>query len=251
MKLNKERLYVRGLRLREEIPPENYLSQLAVTRHLQAMDGLEFRCPVTILVGENGTGKSTLIEALAIAMGFNAEGGTRHFRFETARAHADLHQYLTVTKGASRIRDGFFLRAESFYNAATYIDQISREDCSMLDGYGGRSLHAQSHGEAFLSLMKNRFGGQGLYILDEPEAALSPMRLMSLLCLMEQLTEAESQLIIATHSPILMAYPGADVLELRQDGIFHTDYRETEHYRITRQFLEDPRRMLHYLLEEE
>ncbi len=242
---------MRGLRIQREIPQENYLSRLAVIRHLQAMDGLEFRLPVTILVGENGTGKSTLIEAIAIAMGFNAEGGTRHFRFETARAHADLHEYLTVTKGAARSRDGFFLRAESFYNAATYIDQLSREDRSMLDGYGGRSLHDQSHGEAFLSLVKNRFGGHGLYILDEPEAALSPMRLMSLLCLMEQLAQAESQLIIATHSPILMAYPGADVLELREDGIFRTDYRETEHYRITRQFLEAPERMLRYLLDAE
>ena len=244
------RLYVRGLQLETPLPDDSYLSHLPAVRHLM-QHGLALHAPVTILVGENGAGKSTLIEALAIAMGFNPEGGSRNFRFETAKAHSPLHEHLRVVKGANRCRDGFFLRAESFFNASTYIDETSREDRDMLLSYGGRSLHERSHGEAFLSLVQNRFGGHGLYILDEPEAALSPMRLMTLLCQLHQLVEMDSQLIIATHSPILMAYPEAEVLELRPEGIVATDWRQTEHYQVTKAFLESPDRMLSHLLKEE
>ncbi len=149
--------------------------------------------------------------------------------------------------------DGFFLRAESMYNAASYID---REDSDpdnggprIIDSFGGGSLHKQSHGESFLSVVENRFGGNGIYILDEPEAALSPARLMRLMCNMKSLVDRNSQFIIATHSPILMAFPGAEVLELTEDGIHSVSYKETEHYIITRRFLEAPERMLQELFE--
>lgn len=245
-----KRNYISGVRLRALPPEGSYLRDLPVVRSLAAMDELPFTRPVTFLVGENGTGKSTLLEAIAVAYGFNAEGGTRNFQFSTAQTHSSLHELLTVIKSAYP-DDGFFLRAESFYNAASYIDEISIDDPeTYLRAYGGKSLHAQSHGESFLALVQNRFRGHGLYLLDEPEAALSPSRLLTLLAEMHALVQDDSQFLIATHSPILMAYPGAEVLELSERGIRSVDYRDTEHYRITRAFLENPDRMLHYLLDE-
>ena len=150
-------------------------------------------------------------------------------------------------------RDGFFLRAESFYNVASNIDEMDEAPSfgpRLIDSYGGVSLHQQSHGESFLALVQNRFGGEGLYLLDEPEAALSPSRLLTLLGEIHQLVQADSQFIIATHSPILMAYPGARIYVLSESGVEAADYRETEHYQLTRRFLEDPDRMLKYLLAE-
>ncbi|MPN43462.1 hypothetical protein SDC9_191022 [bioreactor metagenome] len=205
---------------------------------------MSFQREVTFFVGENGTGKSTLLEAIAICCGFNAEGGSKNFCFSSKATHSDLYQYLTVVKGVKKPRDGFFLRAESFYNLATEVDQL---DLSM--SYGGRSLHQQSHGESFLSLFLNRFGGNGLYILDEPEAALSPSRQLALLSQIHELVKQNSQLIIATHSPILMAYPGADIYVLNEDAITLTPYAETEHYIVTKAFLENPKKMLQYVLE--
>lgn len=207
--------------------------------------------PVTFLVGENGSGKSTLLEAIAVSCGFNAEGGTRNFTFSTRATHSELGEYITVAKRRYS-RDGFFLRAESFYNVATNIDEMDEEPSfspRLIDSYGGVSLHSQSHGESFLALVQNRFGGEGLYLLDEPEAALSPTRQLTLLGEMHQLVERDSQFIIATHSPILMAYPGARIYELSENGIASVEYRETEHYQLTRRFLENPERMLRYLLE--
>lgn len=213
---------------------------------------IELNKNITFLVGENGTGKSTLIEAIAIAYGFNPEGGTKNFCFETARAHSDLWEHLTVVKNRFA-KDGFFLRAESFFNVATQIDEldsISTGLPSLIDSYGGISLHEQSHGESFLALVQNRFGGNGVYILDEPEAALSPMRLMTLIAEISALVRRDSQFIIATHSPILMAMPNSEILEITEDGIKSVGYKETEHYRITRRFLENPEKMLKYLTEE-
>ena len=191
---------------------------------------------MTFLVGENGAGKSTLLEGIAVACGFNPEGGTRNFSFSTRDTHSALGEYLTVSRSAYP-RDGFFLRAESFYNAASYIDRLDEEPGpSLLDSYGGVSLHTQSHGESFLALVQNRFGGEGLYLLDEPEAALSPTRQLTLLGQMRLLAQQDSQFIVATHSPILMAYPGARIYLLSESGIEPVQYRETEHYQLTNAF---------------
>ena len=242
--------YLSGVKLRRELPEGSYLRRLPPVRYLMAGRELRFDRPVTFLVGENGSGKSTLLEAIAVACGFNPEGGTRNFRFATRETHSELGEYLTpVRKGYHR--DGFFLRAESFYNVASNIDEMDEGGglgAKVIDSYGGVSLHRQSHGESFLALVKNRFGGEGLYLLDEPEAALSPSRLLTLLCEVHRLVEHDSQLIIATHSPILMAYPDARLYQLGEEGIQTVDYQETEHYQLTKRFLDEPERMLHYLL---
>ena len=248
-----DELYVRGLRISGAIPPQEYVAYLPVVRYVMEKGSFKLTKPVTILVGENGVGKSTLLEALAVALGFNPEGGTVNYSFATADSHSPLHRYLTVSRGVKRNRDGYFLRAESFYNAASYLDELEHTPgCGgVLSSYGGKSLHHQSHGESFMSLVANRFGGQGLYLLDEPEAALSPMRQMELLCHMNELVKQNSQFIISTHSPILMTYPDADLWELSRDGMRQVSYRETEHYQLTRNFLENPERMLGYLFGED
>ncbi len=229
--------YIREVSLkRAEVEnPEEFPFSIPAVRELHS---LEFSSNVTFLVGENGSGKSTLLEAIAIASGFNAEGGSRNFNFHTRISHSVLHRYLCITKSHKRPRDGFFLRAESFYNAATYIDDLG------VSGYGETSLHEQSHGESFLSLFLNRFGGKSLFILDEPEAALSPNRLLSFLRRMHDLSMEESQFIIATHSPILLAYPGATIYELSEDGYESVTYQETSHFQLTKSFLNDPDRFL-------
>lgn len=247
--------YLDRVFLRHPVPADSYLSRLPAVRALaeRGEEGLSFSSPVTFLVGENGTGKSTLLEAIAVACGFNAEGGTRNFHFSTRDTHSPLCQAITVAR-TDYPRDGFFFRAESFYNVATNIDEMDEEFSfgpPVIDSYGGVSLHEQSHGESFLALVEHRFGGRGLYLLDEPEAALSPTRMMSLLVLLHRLVEEHSQFVIATHSPILMAYPGARIYQLSQQGIEPVAYRDTEHYQITRRFLEAPERMLELLFEED
>ena len=244
-------LYISGVRMREK-PGEAYLERIPAVRQLLEGETLSFSSPVTFFVGENGTGKSTLIEAIAVAAGFNPEGGTKNFRFQTAKAHSTLHECLTIIKRGYP-KDGFFLRAESFFNVATNIDGLDEEPAfspPVIDSYGGIPLHERSHGESFLALVQNRFGGNGLYILDEPEAALSPMKILTLMCEMKRLVDRNSQFIIATHSPILMAFPGAEILEFSENGIQKTDYRNTEHYEITRRFLENPERYLDILFED-
>jgi predicted ATPase len=227
-----------------------YPFSLKAVRALVETGSLRFHPNVTFLVGENGSGKSTLLEALAVASGFNAEGGTRNFNFATEETHSILHQHLKLIRGVKAPRDGFFLRAESFYNLATTIDEMDRTTPllpPLIHAYGGVSLHRQSHGESFMSLLLHRFGGKGLYLLDEPEAALSPMRQMSLISRMHELVEQDSQFIIATHSPILMAYPHASILSL-DDQLQEVPYQQTEHYRITKAFLGNPDRMLRILM---
>lgn len=205
---------------------------------IRSLDELELDAKVTFLVGENGAGKSTLIEAIAVLAGFNAEGGSKNFRFATRTSESCLHQFMRPVRGHRRPRDGYFLRAESYFNVATEIEHLG-----VGRGYGGVSLHEQSHGESFLALVTNRFGGNGLYILDEPEAALSPQRQLTLLSMIHDLVEHRaSQLVIATHSPILMAYPKALIYRLGSDGIDRVAYEETEHYTITRDFLSSPER---------
>lgn len=246
-----QRNYISCVRLSTPVNASSYLGELPVVRHLTRMKELAFPNPVTFLVGENGTGKSTILEAIAVAYGFNAEGGTRNFNFATSATHSDLYRHLTILKSAYP-KDGFFLRAESFYNVASYADALYEDDlrAGVPTAYGARSLHAQSHGESFLSLVENRFNGNGLYLLDEPESALSPSRLMTLMVHIHALVQKNSQFIIATHSPILLTYPGAQVYELSMAGIDSVDYRKTEHYQLTRRFLENPEKMLHYLLDE-
>ncbi len=209
---------------------------------------------VTYIIGENGSGKSTLLEAIAVAMGFNAEGGTTNFNFGTRNTHSELYRYLRVARGIKRPKDGFFLRAESFYNVATAIDVMDEEPTTappVKDSYGGVSLHEQSHGESFLALMMKRFGGNGVYILDEPEAALSPQRQLAVLSRIHDLVKDGSQFIIATHSPILMAYPDAAIYNCGPDGLSPIDYEDTEHYLVTRDFLMNRQRMLRILLNDD
>lgn len=237
--------YIKGVKLNSIPPVSSYLADLPAVQFLNATDCLKFHHPVTFFVGENGTGKSTLLEAIAIAMGFNAEGGSRDFRFSTKDTHSDLSTYLIPIK-TTIPPDGFFLRAESFYNTASYLDENST-----LMRYGGISFHKQSHGESFFSLITNRFEGNGLYLLDEPEAALSPQKLIALLVSINELVKQNSQFIIATHSPILMVYPDAEIMQFSESGIEKVSYKETEHYQITKQFLDNPERMLHYLLNDE
>ncbi|MCM1329635.1 MAG: AAA family ATPase [Ruminococcus sp.] len=246
--MNEHCRYIEEIRLNKPLPRRSYLSGLTAVKSLAAMEGLSFGSDVTFLVGENGSGKSTLLEAIAVAAGFNPEGGSKNFSFGTYDSHSELSQYLTLSRGAHP-RDGFFLRAESLYNAATYIDEIEKLPASgsVIEGYGGTSLHEQSHGESFLAVIKNRFFGNGLYILDEPEAALSPTGIMSLMAVMHRLTEKNSQFIISTHSPILMTYPGALIYELTESGIRRTNYKDTGHYIITKRFLESPEKMLEEL----
>lgn len=249
--LKNDSLYLKKIHLSREIPDRNYLRNLPVISNLKKVGELKFEKPVTFLVGENGVGKSTLIEGIAVAVGFNPEGGTINFNFSTKESHSDLHKYLTVSRGYKKHKDGFFLRAESFYNVASNIDDLDDGaglGQSVISSYGGVSLHKQSHGESFMALVENRFGGNGLYILDEPEAALSPMRLMRLMCYIKQLVNMNSQFIISTHSPILMTYPGAEILEITEDEIKSVDYRETEHFLITKRFMDAPERIIEDLL---
>jgi predicted ATPase len=243
--------YVSQISLKSYPAADSYLHHLPVVRNLQKLGILEFYSPVVIFVGENGTGKSTLLEALAVSLGFNPEGGTRNFNFSTRATHSELYEHLRIAR-TGYPRDGFFLRAESFYNVATNIEQLDEEPSfgpALIESYGGVSLHKQSHGESFLALVQNRFGGRGLYILDEPEAALSPSRQMTLLAEMHALVGKDSQFIVSTHSPILLAYPGAQVIELTPENIRTVPYKETEHFKLTKQFLNEPERMLKYLLE--
>ena len=246
-------LFIKQIRL-DRLPIEKgYPWELPVVKNLAKAGGLEFHSPVTFFVGENGIGKSTLIEAIALSMGFNPEGGSKSFRFSTEDSHSQLSEHLLVTRSLKRQRDGFFLRAESFYNVASYIDELDRQPAlgpPIINSYGGVSLHKQSHGESFLALVENRFGGNGLYILDEPEAALSPTRLMRLMVLIRDLVQKGSQFIISTHSPILMSYPDAEVYQLTETAIEPVSYRNTEHFRLTQQFVNDTERMLNYLFDD-
>jgi predicted ATPase len=239
--------YLLAVKLRRQQAGEQRDKYPFDTPAIKQLETLSFHPNVTFIVGENGSGKSTLLEAIAIGMGFNPEGGSRNFHFSTSDTHSSLHEHLVLQKSTKRPRDGYFLRAESFYNVATQIDQLEAGTAS----YGGKSLHAQSHGEAFLSLVGHRFSGNGLYILDEPEAALSPSRQLTLLAHIQQLVAKNSQFIIVTHSPILMGYPDATILSIGENGIQQVAYEETTHFQITQQFMQGRQSILRRLLQDE
>ena len=217
---------------------------------VRTLDFIDLHPKVTFLVGENGSGKSTLLEAIAIALEFNPEGGSRNFNFGTRESHSELHDYLRIAKGYRRHRDGFFLRAESYFNLGTEIERLDEGPGGPIIGaYGGRSLHEQSHGESFMALLKNRFKPDGLYLLDEPEAALSPARQIEALSRVHELVLQDSQFVIATHSPILMSYPDALILHCGPTGLQPIRYEDTEHFRITRDFLLHRDKMLDILMD--
>ncbi len=240
------RRYLEAVRLERKLVTDftTYPFSIASIRHLTR---LEFHPVVTFFVGENGSGKSTLLEAIAVKAGFSAEGGDKQLQFGTHDTHSPLHDCLRLERSLGKPTDGFFLRAESFYNVASELEKIG----STFRAYGGKPLHQQSHGESFLAVMKERLQGGGVYLFDEPEAALSPQRQLSVLTLMHRLVHHQSQLIIATHSPILLAYPNARIFQFSESGISEVKYTETEQFLITKDFLNRHERMLEILLETE
>jgi predicted ATPase len=236
--------------LRDKVP-----SLAAFPFTIPAIGGLQelrFEQPVTYFIGENGSGKSTLLEAIAVAWGLNPEGGSRNFNFSTRASHSDLKEYLRLTRSPRRARDGYFLRAESYFNVATQIEKLDEDPpdgAKIIRSYGGKSLHEQSHGESFFALFMNRLGGDGFYLFDEPEAALSPTRQLAFLSRLHELVLEGSQFLIATHSPILMAYPQAAIYLLAEGPPSLVAYRDTEHFSVTRNFLNRTERMLDILLD--
>ncbi|MGP4059516.1 AAA family ATPase [Halobacillus sp. H74] len=249
--LNKDNQYIKSLDLKSE----NINSYRSFPFHLPVIRNfteLFFHPNVTYIVGENGMGKSTLMEGIAIKYGFNPEGGTLNFNFSNYDSHSILDQYLRLAKGVYKPEDHFFFRAETYYNLATNIEELDEDGSSgpkIIDSYGGQSLHKQSHGESFFAAFTNRFQGNGLYILDEPEAALSPLRQMSMLSRIHELVEEGSQFIISTHSPIIMAYPSSKIIQLSEEGMKETNLENTDHYRTMKQFYEDKDRLLHHLFQ--
>ncbi|KEO83843.1 AAA family ATPase [Tumebacillus flagellatus] len=233
-----------------ELNPTSYPFSIPAIRELETLD---LANAVTFFVGENGSGKSTLLEAIAYQCGFNTAGGGRNnIDHDVEAAEASLGDHIRLS-WLPKITQGFFFRAESFYHFASYLDLLAREDPTFnYSGYGGRSLHKQSHGESFLSLFQNRFGHKGIYLLDEPEAALSPARQLAFLRILHQLVSAgKSQFIIATHSPILLGFPNAKIYQFSSTAIESVTYEETEHYQITKSFLTRTELFLEDLFREE
>ena len=206
---------------------------------------LDLKNNVTFFVGENGSGKSTLLEAIADKCEFNTAGGGRNNNYDVHASESELGDFIRLS-WLPKVTNGFFLRAESFYSFASHIDAVGA-----FEAYGGRSLHKQSHGESFLSLFLNRFNGRAIYLLDEPEAALSPQRQLSFLKILHDLVSSgDSQFIIATHSPILLGYPNATILNFDNGAIKEIDYEMTDHYQITRYFLQNREKFMQEILSE-
>nr|WP_276898836.1 AAA family ATPase [Pedobacter kyonggii] len=235
--------YLLSLRLKQEHLPSGYPFNIPC---LKSFEKLDFHPNVTFFTGENGVGKSTLIEAIAVYLGFNAEGGGKNFNFGTAETHSNLHNFLMISKSFRKPRDGYFLRGESFYNVASEIDKLDEEPGGpkIINSYGGLSLHQQSHGQSFWALFMNRFSGHGVYILDEPESALSSTKQIAMLSKINSLADKNAQFIIATHSPILLSYPNAWIYEMSENKIAKVKYEESEVYRVYKAFLDHPQRIL-------
>jgi predicted ATPase len=234
--------YLQSINFKRELVPsfEEYPFNIPAISTLLSMD---FHPDVTFIVGENGAGKSTLVEGIALSLGFGIEGGTKNVNFQTHDNASPLSKYLATVRSFKKPNDSYFLRAESFYNVATYMDEVD-----YTKGYGVRSLHECSHGESFMATLTNKLSGGGLYIFDEPEAALSPSRQLAALTAINNLVHRNSQFIIATHSPILLAYPNAKIYQLDDSGIRSVKYEETEHYMVTKYFLNNHKEMMEILL---
>lgn len=226
----------------DQISPSSYIRRIEA---LRGLDAFSFTKPVTFFVGENGSGKSTLLEAIAVAAGFNPEGGSRNYVFSTFDSHSELCGAIRLTRGFHRPRWGYFLRAESFYNVAT-----KEMDYTDLDHPSAR-LHEKSHGESFLAIAQKNFQGDGIYLLDEPEAALSPQRQLTLLAEIYQCAGEGAQFIIATHSPILLGMPEAEILSFDGGKVHPCRYEDTGSYQVTEMFINHRRSMLKGLLTEE
>lgn len=232
-------LFIRSARIDwQEIPQDSYLHAIEAIRGLEKID---FHRPITFFAGENGSGKSTLLEALAVACGFNAEGGSRNYRFSTYDSHSQLCDAMRIVRGVRRPKWGYFLRAESFYNVATAEEGYQRAF--------SRKYHMQSHGESFLNLMQSQMSPEGIYFFDEPEAALSPQRQLTLLYEMRNCAQAGSQLIVATHSPILLGTPDAEILSFDEGSVHPCRYEDTASYQITKMFLNDRESLLRRMLD--
>ena len=221
------------------IGDDSYLREIEALKDLKTLD---FNSNVTFFVGENGSGKSTLLEAMAIASGFNPEGGTKNYSFSTYDSHSELYDAVRVVRGSRKARWGYFLRAESFYNVATMEERYADE------GHESQKYHEKSHGESFLALAQNQLRPGGLYFFDEPEAALSPQRQLTLLTEIYNCAAGGSQFIIATHSPILLGMPGAEILSFDSGVIHPCEYEDTESYQVTEMFINDRKRLLDRLL---
>lgn len=224
-----------------KVEPYSYLRRIPA---LQFEECLEFRKNITFFVGENGTGKSTLLEAIAVAEGFNPEGGTKNYNFSTYNSHSELHEAIRMFRGFSKPRYGYFLRAESFYNVASKEEQYADER------HPSQKYHEKSHGESFLALAQNTFQPNGLYLLDEPEAALSPQRQLTLLIEISRQAKEGAQFIIASHSPILLGIPDAQILSFDDGAIHECQYEETESYQVTEMFINNREYFLKRLLSE-
>ena len=237
-------MYLKTIRyLQDSIPPHNHYP--FNIKSFQNLDELQLPTNVTFFVGENGSGKSTLLEAIADLCEFNLAGGNRNHSYDVHAAQADLSDYVRLS-WERKVSKGFFLRVETFYQFASFVDDLEGDKYV---AYGGKSLHHQSHGEAFLALFKNAFGNKAIYLLDEPEAALSPTRQLSLMRIMKEL-EHDAQFIIATHSPILLGYPNATIYSFDEDGIEPIRYEDTIHYIVTKRFLDAKDKMLAELFED-
>ncbi|MFE2489450.1 AAA family ATPase [Streptomyces mirabilis] len=243
--------FVRYVELDSSVDTGRYPFSLPVVTHLASLDRLDLDPAVTFLVGDNGSGKSTLIEALATAAGFNAEGGSRSFRFASRATESNLGDHLTLCWNR-RPRTGFFLRAESFYNVATEIERLDEGSGELTRAYGGRSLHERSHGQSFLDLVHHRFGPNGLYVLDEPEAALSVQGCLAMMVRIRELLQQGCQFVVATHSPILLAMPDARILQIESGGtIEQVEYEQAEPVALTRAFVNHPDRFLDRMFAED
>lgn len=239
-------MFLTGIRfLRDQV--EDFEQYPFTVPAVNSMEQVELSNPITFFVGENGSGKSTLLEAIADKCEFNTAGGGRNNNYDVHASESVLGEYIRLS-WRPKVTNGFFMRAESFYHFATHLEDVDEDG---FRSYGGRSLHKQSHGESFLSLFLNRFNGRALYLLDEPEAALSPQRQLTFLRILKELTTQENcQFIIATHSPILLGYPDAQILSFDGGTIEEIDYEMTDHYRITKYFLDHREKFLNEILED-